>query len=189
MADKTGATRLRQAIDNQSADGEACFALPIGEAYAICDEVEDELARDPWAQGIPAPVDADGEVVPLTTKVMYDIDGGEHKVNFYSFAPESGYWTVNIDEQSDSATHVTEGFHLTRPDSWEQLEEDADKGVCDYFGHSLCLKCPGFNHASHSCDKARAQDIVRRAKALAGRDAKASTPQPSPHGAKEADHD
>lgn len=167
-----GVARLRQAITNQATCGSGQFELSIDSADKLCREIEAELESLSWAEGIPAPVDADGEVVPLTTKVMYDIDGGEHKVNFYSFAPESGYWTVNIDEQSDSATHVTEGFHLTRPDSWEQLEEDADKGVCDYFGHSLCLKCPGFNHAGHSCDRARAQDIVRRAKALAGRDAK-----------------
>ena len=63
MSDVTGIQRLRQAIDNQSAAGEACFSLPAGEAYAICDEVEDELARVSWAQRVPAPVDADGEVV------------------------------------------------------------------------------------------------------------------------------
>lgn len=186
MADKTGATRLRQAIDNQSADGEACFALPIGEAYAICDEVEDELARVSWAQGIPAPVDADGEAVPLTTEVMYDKDGREYKGSSYRsfiWSRERGRWYFGVSEGSREVASL----HLSRPDSWEQLGEDADKGVCDYFGHSLCLKCPGFNHAGHSCDKARAQDIVRRAKALAGRDAKGSTTQPSPHEAKEAD--
>ena len=101
MADKTGAARLRQAIENQASAGEACFSLPMGEATAICDECEDELARLSWAKDVPAPRDADGDVVPLTTEVMYDRDGGEHKVNFYSFAPESGYWTVNIDMQDD----------------------------------------------------------------------------------------
>lgn len=174
MAEETsfGVARLRQAITNQATCGNGQFELSIDSADKLCREIEDELENLSWAKGVPAPRDADGEAVPLTMKVMYDIDGGEHKVNFYSFGPESGYWKVNIDEQSDSANHVTEGFHLTRPDSWEQLEEDAAKGVCDYFGRSLCLKCPGFNHASHSCDKARAQDIVRRAKALADRDAK-----------------
>lgn len=181
-----GIKRFRQAIKNQRDFGSGEFHLAYHDAEQIAAEIEDELAQLALANGVPVPVDANGEVVPLTTKVMYDIYGGKHGVNFYSFAPESGYWTVNTDKQSNSEAHVTEGFHLHRTDSWEKLEEDADKGVCDYFGHSPCLKCPGFNHASHSCDKARAQDIVRRAKVLADRDAKGSTPQASPYGAKEA---
>lgn len=167
-----GIKRFRQAIKNQLDTGEGEFRLTYHDAEEIADEIEDELAQLAWAKDVPTPVDVDGNVVPLTTKVMYDIYGGKHGVNFYSFTPESGYWTVNTDEQSNSEAHVTEGFHLHRPDSWERLEEDAAKGICDYFDHSSCLKCPGFNHASHSCDKAKAQDIVRRAKALAERDTK-----------------
>lgn len=72
------------------------------------------------------PKDADGREIPLDTKVLYDIDGGKHEVNFYSFAPESGYWAVNIDMQSDSETHVTEGFHLTRPDSFERIADELE---------------------------------------------------------------
>lgn len=45
MNEKTGVARLRQAIENQASAGEACFALPIGDAYAICDEVEDAMVR------------------------------------------------------------------------------------------------------------------------------------------------
>ena len=177
MEEMTGAARLRQAIENQASAGEACFTLPIGEAAAICDECEDELARLSWAQGVSAPVDADGEVVPLTTKVMYDRDGGEHKVNFYSFAPESGYWTVNIDMQSDSETHVTEGFRLRRPDSWELLEKDVERfedsgTACEYFGNELsdCNECKSPCSIGTNCRNIVARDVLRRAKALAERD-------------------
>lgn len=68
MADKTGAARLRQAIENQRDAGEACFTLPIGEAAAICDECEDELVALSWAKGVPVPRDADGAVVPLALR-------------------------------------------------------------------------------------------------------------------------
>lgn len=122
-----GVARLRRAIENQATVGEMSFSMTFDEAGALLCECEDELARLAWAKGVPAPRDVDGEVVPLTTKVLYDIDGREHKANFYSFAPESDYWTVNIDEQSDSAAHVTEGSHLTRPDSWERIADELDE--------------------------------------------------------------
>ena len=171
MDEKTGVARLRQAITNQATCGSGQFELSIDSADKLCREIEAELENPSWAEGVPAPRDADGEVVPLTTEAMCDIDGREHKVNFYSFAPESGYWTVNIDKQSDSETHVIEGFHLHRPDSWELLEEDVKKSTCEYFDHKgkPCLGCPAKEHPD--CIDERAKDTIRRAKALAERDA------------------
>ena len=57
-----------------------------------------------------------------------------------------------------------------RPDSWERLEEDAKAAVCVYFGvgDRDCGRC-GLSSWECSYDKAR--DLVRRAKALAERDA------------------
>lgn len=61
-----------------------------------------------------------------------------------------------------------------RPDSWERLEEDANKGSCDYFGCDAngCHGCPayGWNVArgGSGCGNAKMRDIVRRARALAG---------------------
>ena len=58
-----------------------------------------------------------------------------------------------------------------RPDSWERLEEDAGKSPCDYFGFDedeTCGKCPA---SAKNCEQTMARDIVRRAKALAERDA------------------
>lgn len=52
MDTKTGVAHLRQAIENQASEGEACFALPVGEARAICDEVDDELARLAWDKAL-----------------------------------------------------------------------------------------------------------------------------------------
>ena len=50
-----------------------------------------------------------------------------------------------------------------RPDSWERLEEDAVKSVCDYFEANNCYEC---GNAEGGCCKNMARDIVRRAKAL-----------------------
>jgi len=170
-----GIKRFRQAIKNQLDTGEGEFRLTYHDAEEIADEIEDELAQLAWAKDVPTPVDADGNVVPLTTKVMYGDDGRELEIIFFKFNTDNRAtrWLAFCkNKDGDRGYAAVSSVHLRRPDSWERLEEDAAKGICDYFDHSSCLKCPGFNHASHSCDKARAQDIVRRAKALAERDVK-----------------
>jgi len=56
-----------------------------------------------------------------------------------------------------------------RPDSWERIEEDAEKDPCGYFGfdgEEICGKCPA---SGKSCEQTMARDIVRRARALAER--------------------
>lgn len=69
----------------------------------------------------------------------------------------------------------------TQPDSWERLEEDAAKGVCEYAGAErepgtinvyTCCGCR-FDEDSDgpTCDKQMAHDIVRRARALAEKEA------------------
>ncbi len=161
-----GVARLRQAITNQAACGSGQFELSIDSADRLCLEIEDELARPASAKDMPAPRDADGEVVPLDATELYTDEGEMVRVERITF---NGFLWHAWDS---GGVYRLGTLHLNRPDSWEQLEEDAAKGTCGYFDHSSCLKCPGFNHASHSCDKARAQDIVRRAKALADRDAK-----------------
>lgn len=194
MADKTGAARLRQAIGNQSAAGEACFALPIGEAYAICDEVDDELARVSWAQGVHAPVDADGEVVTLTTKVMYGDDGSAMTIRSLTCYTDGEMWRAETTSPKVAGFTNVSLLHLHSPDSWERLEEDVarcdDKLIsCAYYNRVLgeCDGCP--SDGPEYCGSKIMHDILRRAKALAGRGAKASAPQPLPHGVKEADDD
>lgn len=59
-----GNKRFRQAIQNQRDLGEGEFRLAFADAEAICKECEDELSRLSRADGVPAPVDADGEELP-----------------------------------------------------------------------------------------------------------------------------
>lgn len=170
MADKTGAARLRQAVENQASAGEASFSLPVGEARTLCDECEDELARVLWAQSIPAPVDADGEVVPLDATELYTDEGeviyaGDICLREYSWYARS----MGSDEM-----YRLDTLHLTERDSWELLEKDVLTLVM-----SKRLADP----------EGDVKECISRAKALAERDAKASTPQSSPHEAKEVTDD
>ena len=183
MNDVTGIQRLRRAIDNQSAAGEACFSLPVGEAYAICDEVEDELARTAWAASVPAPVDADGEAVPLTTRVMYTSSGKKIELTeFYllhSVLSGGFVWRAIRDADHGIKDLKLDFLHLRRPDSWEKLEKDVskaeDKGICGYFGFAMnrpcSAECPA-RDAHDSCAVTAMRDVMRRAKVLAERDAK-----------------
>lgn len=185
MADKTGAARLRQAIKNQRDAGEGEFRLTYHDAEEIADEVEDELAwaedeltRFTWAEGVPTPRDADGEVVPLDTEVMYDINGRKYEGSLYRsfiWSRERGRWYFG----AIGCPRGVASLYLHHHDSWEKLEKDVSKAagedICGYFGLALnkpcSAECPA-RDVSDSCAVVAVRDVMRRAKALAERDVK-----------------
>ena len=64
------------------------------------------------------------------------------------------------------------GERVKRPvaDTWERLEEDAEKDPCGYFGfdgEEICGKCPA---SGKNCEQTMARDLVRRCRALAERE-------------------
>lgn len=179
-----GVRRLRQAIANQATCGSGKFELSIDSTDRLCREIEDELSRLSWAQGVPAPVDANGKVVPLTTKVMYDDDGEKFRIARFRFDLAPGASSTWLAEYAAInglfPSRYVKNLHLTRPDSWERLEEDVARVEshdypCDYFNHAdcgmPCHSCPAHTDAE-DCTAELARDILRRAKALAERDAK-----------------
>lgn len=143
-------------------------------------EREDVFPCLSWAEGIPAPVDADGNVVPLTTRTLYDGDGHEISVMEYAliYSEHTGVpvWRVR---RSDGMIFMLSLLHLARPDTWERVEADImamahEDCVCYYFGvdaDTPCSACPSVK-IKGSCPVNVARDVFRRAKALAERDAK-----------------
>lgn len=118
-----------------------------------------------WYDSVPAPLDSNGREVPLDTREL--VCGGEVRA-----VKEIGYklhnWVVRVAGKEDF-----EFLHdCTLPDSLEQLEEDAAKGLCGYFGMDDapdCKGCPAYeDRLSCACNITMASDIIRRAKALAG---------------------
>lgn len=173
-----GIKRFRQAIKNQQDAGGGEFRLAYHDAEEIAAEIEEEFG---WAQGVPALVDADGNVVPLTTKVMYGDDGREVQVNHFRLAGHNFGDRLKWRVREMSGAVLDLGYlRLYVPDSWEKLEKDVDRieigdiepDVCNYFSENgmKCSKCPA--HSSTSCKVYIIYDVLRRAKALAERDGK-----------------
>lgn len=131
----------------------------------------------------PAPkvLDADGVEVHVGDTVYELETGEEYKVErVFSGAPDPDFpdHTIRCNKVADPITHVFKPDQLThaRPDSWERLEEDAVKVVCEYagavpdeFGDYDCDTCRLFDaRGKLICEQQMALDIVRRAKAIAG---------------------
>ena len=170
-----GIKRFRQAITDQAACGSGQFELSIDSADRLCRECEDELARLAWAEGVPAPVDADGEVVPLTTKVVYDDGGEELTVRLICYRQSDGGWVAELCRPCAAVMDTLIKFPLRRPDSWEKLEEDIQKvaktdNTCAYYDKvgKPCNGCPA-SDIPDLCSTIMLRDVLRRAKALAGR--------------------
>lgn len=174
-----GIKRFRQAVKNQRDFGSGEFRLTYGAAEEIATEIEDEFESLLWAADVPAPVDADGQVVPLTTKVMYGDDGRELEVSIFKLwnDPYAMQWRAFCTNQGgDKGYADVSNLHLTRPDSWERLEEDikqvAVDDVCGYFGGSIDAPCDDdcpAKIAKCPCRMFVIRDVMRRTKALAGR--------------------
>jgi hypothetical protein len=160
MTEKKGVARLRQAIENQRDAGEGEFRLTYGAAEEIAAEIDAELlgicssavreiGRYAWAYGVPAPVDADGEVVPLGTTELYTDDGEMLHVGSICFNGRSWY-VFNLDNCKPC---WLKALHRTEQDSWEKLEEDIGS----------------IKNDAEDCTAGLVRDVLRRAKALAGR--------------------
>ena len=101
-----------------------------------------------WCNDVPAPMDADGEIVPLGVKKLYASDGEALDVELIGF---DGRWVVKFDRRG---LFNLNWFHLYEPDSWERLEEDI---------FTLAA-------SKHLADpKGDAKECIERAKALAVR--------------------
>ena len=120
------------------------------------------------------PVDADG--VPIRIGDEMNIDGDSMTVLGYRLQDDM---LLFIAEDKKSCLCFTpepsrvRHFKPEPADSWEKLEEDALKYICDYFGFpegpsTYCLKCKGKLEAGFTCFQNMNLDLIRRAKRLAG---------------------
>lgn len=136
-------------------------------------------AADPYVKR-PAPkvLDADGVEIHVG-ETLYGIGREQHKyevINPHYIVAEAGevFTCLCYDCDDGEECHCRpEMLTHTRPDSWERLEEDAEKSTCEYFGFrdKECSECPGFKGGVKGCSVIKIRDLVRRAKALAEKEA------------------
>ncbi|WP_317415118.1 hypothetical protein [Thermophilibacter provencensis] len=149
-------------------------ALPEREGYSsveLTDSAGTFFGYDPNRLTHRAPVlAADG--LPLREgETVYEVDGTGHSYKVVGIRiGDSDPLTptvVTCDVGDGTSEHFLPS-QLTheRPESWERLEEDAGKNPFDY--------CKDVGHRLDTCENSeayKARDLVRRAKALAERDA------------------
>lgn len=132
---------------------------------------------------IELPEDAEGHEIPLDTMTLYDEDGNEYEVHYYTYSvrqtiPQRKWQVVMM----DCIVHDVADLYLTPPDSWEKLLEDL-KAVEDYGNSSYlnnpvcrytnmvgksCSTCEFYRETS--CTSKMCADILDRIRKLRGED-------------------
>lgn len=129
----------------------------------------------------PKVLDADGVPIHKGDTVWFKGKPTEYKV---AVVLDGTVYLTYKNRNGDNATATTLTRNLThiRPDSWERLEVDSAKGVCEYAGAELsgcidahdCDTCRFYREPGKRegliCEQRMCLDIVRRAKKLAGVD-------------------
>lgn len=123
------------------------------------------------------PKDAEGRKIPLDTQVLYDGDGIEFFTDKPMYMRVTDEWWFFGHFGSSTSTHwvAATRLHLTQPDSWENLEEDLDRGAgapgyeaCAYFRKSPCECSSCIAGESISCERVFMRDVASRIRKLRG---------------------
>ena len=129
---------------------------------------------------IELPKDAEGREIPMSTNVMYDINGKKLHITSFTYKCDVlslwAQWKVfspDIKSESDGMLPA-DSLYLTPPDSWEKLEEDFDRCIkwsnsCSYFSPEWdCHKCAIPDSDTCGCTASVFKSIKERIRKLRG---------------------
>lgn len=136
--------------------------------HLLCKEMSYSLRRDAGCLA-PEALDADGVEIREGDTVWHVETGEQCKVVEVDSRSVSVDFRVDGDGAKHTGSILPANLTHERPDTWERLEHDAEKTVCEYFGANYdCANCP---LESARCAEEVKKDIIRRAKKLAERGA------------------
>lgn len=133
---------------------------------------------------IELPKDAEGREIPLDTVALYDDDGNVHSIRRFIYTNDfdlNDKWINSwIAVADDYKVAKPEQMHLTKPDSWEKLEDDLLRAserdtvvpYCRYYTADKCDNCPIHEDAIGCLHKEERAfgDILDRIRKLRGED-------------------
>lgn len=115
----------------------------------------------------PEPLDTDGVPIKIGDK-LYFVGGDDTLLKCVGFHPDGDVIFTDWEETGTMAYENATAFTHKKPDSWEQLEKDMSAGAYDYCATLLGIDTR--KTLTSEDNEAFAEDIIRRAKALAGFD-------------------
>ena len=185
QSDEDSLTRLIEDVDKATAsyfygcgyfrsqrEGDGCSKCPAEDCDSSCEKMMlDDIARRLHAL---IPHDMDGREIRPGDMIEAAV-GTQVQVTHVMALP------VHVNDGGADRFSVVMPYiwRVVEPDSWERLEQDAAKRVCEYAGAQKsvadadkysCIDCPYDEpgpHTDKGCHERMRLDLVRRAKALA----------------------
>lgn len=126
--------------------------------------------------GVELPKDANGEVIPLGTEILYEKNGQVFHVADFRYSPKAKEWFASGGYTGNKNGWCAEAnrFPLAPPDLWDKLIGDLrnaaerDIATCAYLSPEGkgCTKCPA--KATRECTRTAFADIKDRIERLRG---------------------
>ena len=142
--------------------------------YCVCDDGsfainnfqydQDQRVKKPEQ---PEALDADGVAIKAGDKIYFSV-GDDTPLKCIGFDYDGDVIFTDWEETGTMAYENATAFTHKKPDSWEQLEKDMSAGAYDYCATLLDIDTR--KTLTSEDNEAFAEDIIRRAKALAGVD-------------------
>lgn len=122
---------------------------------------------------IELPRDANGQIIPIDTTMMYRDDRSQFHVTDFFYEAKPDKWFARNGSECIKVDRLY--LEIKKEDSWEKLEEDLDRCIeesdlCMYYNNQNpdCNKCTISGNESRGCTSVALEDIKRRIRKLRG---------------------
>lgn len=120
---------------------------------------------------IELPRDANGQIIPIDTTMMYRDDRSQFHVTDFFYEAKPDKWFARNGSECIKVDRLY--LEIKKEDSWEKLEEDLDRCIeesdlCMYYNNQNpdCNKCTISGNESRGCTSIALEDIKKRIRKL-----------------------